>query len=150
MHRQHVTRSFIAGLLLSSPLTACDDPLSPRDVAGTYVLRSVRGDPVPAIFHESAQSQLHVLADTLRLALDGTGTETWLLESTGLYASGPQRIERSLRFELRDGWIEAVYPCAPNELCAGVITLRGQVAGAELRADVHPYGVGPLVFQRVD
>ena len=150
MHRRHFTGSFLAALLIASPLTACDDPVGPRDVAGTYVLRSVRGDPIPTIFWESEQSQLHVLADTLRLAMNGTGTETWLLESTGLYASGPERIERPLRFELRDGRIEALYPCAPNENCAGVVTLSGKVTGAELRADVHPYAVGPLVFQRID
>jgi hypothetical protein len=109
----------------------------------------VRGDPVPAIFWESEQSQLHVLADTLRLHLNGTGSEVWLLESTGLYPSGPDRRERSLTFRIRDTRIEATYPCGPAENCAGVITLRGELTGGELRAEVHPYGAGPMIFERI-
>ena len=150
MPRHHFVSAQIAVLVFLTSLTACDDPpLRPQDVAGTYVLRSVRGDPVPAIFWESEQSQLHVLADTLRLHVDGTGTEVWLLQSTGLYASGPDRRERSLTFHIRNGRIEATYPCGPAENCAGVITLRGQLTGSELHAEVHPHGAGPIVFERV-
>ena len=149
MPQRHFASATLAVLVFLTSLTACDDPLGPQDVAGTYVLRSVRGDPVPAIFWESEQSQLHVLADTLRLHVDGTGVEVWLLQSTGLYASGPDRRERVLTFHIRDSRIEATYPCGPAENCAGMITLRGQLTGSELRADVHPYGAGPIVFERL-
>ncbi|HJU70181.1 MAG TPA: hypothetical protein VJ650_18240 [Gemmatimonadaceae bacterium] len=144
---------FSAAVVASSAalalLAACDDPLSPRDVAGTYVLRSVRGTPVPAVFQEAEQSRLHVLADTLRLHADGTGMETWLLQSTGVHAWGPDRRQRSLRFEIRRGRIEATYLCGPAENCAHVVGLRGQLSGSELRADPHLYGAGPVVFERV-
>ena len=149
MPHHHFASASVAALLFLTSLSACDDPLGPYDIAGTYVLRSVRGDPVPAIFWASEQSQLHVLADTLRLHLNGTGSEAWLLESTGLNASGPERQERSLTFRIQDNRIEAIYPCGPTELCVGVITLRGQLTGSELRAEVHPYGPGPMVFERI-
>ena len=149
MAQHHFAPASLAALVFLTSLSACHDPIGPYDVAGTYVLRSVRGDPVPAIFWESEQSHLHVLADTLRLNLNGTGSEVWLLQSTGLYASGPDRRERSLTFQIRDNRIEATYPCGPAENCAGVIALRGQLTGSELRAEVHPYGPGPIVFERV-
>ena len=149
MPRRHFASASLAALVFLTSLSACDDLLGPYDVAGTYVLRSVRGDPVPAVFWESEQSQLHVLADTLRLHLNGTGSEVWFLRATGAYASGPDRRERSLTFQIQDRRIEAIYPCRPAELCAGVITLRGQLSGSELRVEVHPYGPGPMVFERI-
>jgi hypothetical protein len=129
---------------------ACDDPLGPQNIAGTYVLRSVRGDPLPAIFRETNRSQLHVLADTLYLERDGTGREVWLLESIGLHGSGPERSERELTFHVQGTHVEGSYPCGPLEICVGVITLSGHVTASGLRLEQAAYAEGPLVFERVD
>jgi hypothetical protein len=139
----------LTAAVVIATLGACDDPLRPRDVAGTYVLRSVRGDPLPAVVRETNQSQLRVLADSLYLNRDGTGREVWVLESTGPYASGPEHSERSLTFQTRGGRLEGTYPCGPLEICVGVIALRGDVTPSGLRLDVNAHASGPLVFERV-
>ena len=40
-------RNFLIAVLVAVGAAACSDPLSPRDVAGTYVLTSVSGVAVP-------------------------------------------------------------------------------------------------------
>src|SRR5688500_17112127 len=41
--------SLLAAMVAIATLSACDDPLRPGDVAGTYVLRSMRGQELPAV-----------------------------------------------------------------------------------------------------
>jgi hypothetical protein len=130
-------------------VTACaDDPFGPQDVAGAYVLRTVRGEPIPAVFWESDVTQLWVLADTLRLNADGTGSEIWLLEFKGQYASGPGRSESALQFQLRDGRLEGAYVCSGFCL-AVVVPIRGVFTGSGLRLDIAKHGEGPLEFDRI-
>jgi hypothetical protein len=129
-------------------VTACADPLAigPEDVAGTYVLRTVRGEPLPAVFWESDVTQLRVLADTLRLNADGTGNEVWVLEFSGQYASGPGRSESALQFQLRDGRLEGAYLC--SGFCLGVVQpIRGELTSSGLRLHVAKHGDGPLEFE---
>jgi hypothetical protein len=137
----------VLAALLST--TACDDPLRPEDVAGTYVLRTVRGDALPAFFWEGDQTQLRVLADTLRLHADGTGNEVWLLEYTGQHASESGRTESALQFGVVDGRLEGGYSC--SAFCLTVFQpIEGEFTRNGLRIDVAKYAAGPLEFVRVD
>lgn len=138
-------------LLALCQLAACDDPLSPRDVAGTYVLRLVRGQMLPAVLSQSEGWQRRVLADTLRLNADGTGSEVWLLEYTGQYASESGRSERPLLFEVHDGRLEGAYLCPASGFClTDAQSLRGSFTRAGLRLEVALFGEVPLEFVRVD
>lgn len=132
-------------------LAACDDPLSPRDVAGTYVLRSVRGQPVPAVLGDGEGWQRRLLADTLRLNADGTGSEALLLEYTGQYASESGRSDWPLLFDVNDGRLEGAYLCPANLLCLDVAApLRGRFTRTGLQLEVGYFGDVPLEFVRVD
>jgi hypothetical protein len=131
--------------------TACGDaePFGPEDVAATYVLRTVRGEPLPAVLVESDIALLRVWADTLRLNADGTGLEISLLEWTGQFASGPSRSENEFRFEVRDGRLEGVYIC--RGYCLGVVRpIRGVFTSSGLVLDIAMNHVdGPLEFERI-
>jgi hypothetical protein len=148
--RRH-TRLASAVLALLA-FTACDDdPLRPEDAAGAYVLRTVRGEPLPAVLWEGDGMQFRVLADTLHLNADGTGREIWLLELSGQRAAQSSRLERPLQFEIRDGRLEGTYLCPPSLYCLGVVQyLRGWFTSEGLRLDVAMHGEGPFEFVRAD
>jgi hypothetical protein len=128
---------------------ACDDPLRPKDVAGTYVLRTVRNDPLPAVLWESDGASLRILADTLVLNADGTGYEVSHLEFTTQLQTTAARSESPLTFAVRDGRLEGSYSCAPGTACLGILLLlRGELTPIGLRLDVGKDRVGPLFFHR--
>ena len=138
-------------LLALSQLAACDDPLSPRDVAGTYVLRLVRGETLPAVLSEGTSWQRQVLADTLRLNADGTGSEVWLLEYTGQHASESGRLESPILFEVNDGRLEGWYLCPVDAFCLPIAPpLRGNFTRGGVRIEVGFFGEMPLEFVRID
>lgn len=61
-------RSFLLLPILAAVApTGCDSPLSPSEVAGTYVLVRFDGGPLPAIALEDDWATVTILADTLRL-----------------------------------------------------------------------------------
>jgi hypothetical protein len=142
-------RNLLFAAIALAAVTACSDadPFGPQDIAGAYVLRTVRGEPLPAVFWESDATRLRVFADTLRLNADGTGSEVWLLEYSGQYASGPGRSESALQFAIRDGRLEGAYVCSGFCL-AVVMPIRGVFTESGLRLDVAKYGEGPLEFER--
>jgi hypothetical protein len=128
---------------------ACDDPLRPEDVAGTYLLRAVRGDLLPALLWESAGARRRVLADTLVLNADGTGYEVWHIEFTNQLGTIAGRAERPLRFEVRGDRLEGTYLCPPGAACLAMIeSLRGEFTRTGLRLDVAMLSDGPLLFER--
>lgn len=134
-----------------TPLGACDDPLRPRDVAGTYVLRSLRGEQPPAVLGAAGNGQLIILADTLRLNADGTGSEIWLLQYTGQYAAESGRLEVPILFEIHDGRLEGVYLCPVERFCLPVAPpLQGDFTRDGLVLAVGRHGEGPFDFRRID
>jgi hypothetical protein len=142
-------RQALVILVASITLGACDDPFRPGDAAGTYVLRSVRGEPVPAFFWQSDQAQMRVVADTLRLNADGTGSEVWHLEVIQPLRTTASRVEVPLRFEVQGDRLEGVYLCPPGAACLAIIEpIRGEFTGAGLRLDVAKFSAGPLLFER--
>ncbi|MGQ0712893.1 MAG: hypothetical protein ACT4PJ_04080 [Gemmatimonadaceae bacterium] len=128
---------------------ACDDPLGPEDVAGTYVLRTLRGEALPTVIWESETTVGRLVADTLRLNADGTGIEISHREITGDLGTRSERSESELQFEIRDDRIEGAYIC--RGLCLGVIIpIRGELTRDGLRLEVGRHGPGPIDFVRVD
>jgi hypothetical protein len=139
-------------LLLAFGLSAgfaCDDPLRPKNVAGTYVLRTVRGDPLPVVLWESGGARLRILADTLVLNADGTGYEVSHLEFTNQLQTTAGRSESPLTFAVRDGRLQGSYSCAPGTACLGILLLlRGELTPTGLRLDAGKDRAGPLFFDR--
>src|SRR5688572_8360365 len=106
------TRLVLACSLAGS--VACDNPLQPSDVAGAYLLRTVRGDPIPALLWQAGGASMRLLSDTLVLNGDGTGYEVWHTEFTDQLRITTGRSEHPFRFEIHDGQLEGAYVCPPE------------------------------------
>ncbi len=136
-------------VLLAAISLACDDPLRPADVAGTYVLRTVRGEPLPALLWQGDRAEMRIFADTVVLNADGTGREVSHLQFSDPSRTIRARSELPLSFEVHDDRLEGAYLCPPGATCLAVIQpLRGEFTAFGLRIDVGKHSGGPLWFER--
>src|SRR5687768_4643533 len=107
--------------LLAAPLAAlalaCDDPLGPRDVAGTYALERIGDATLPAVSVANEAVLVRTLADTLRFEADGRGSAVLVTESliaaTGV-REGPSRVVAPFGYRVVDGRIEVAFDCPPT------------------------------------
>jgi hypothetical protein len=105
--------------LLAFPSLACESSLSSDAVAGTFVLRRVEGDPLPAVLYTTDHSRIWVLSDTLFFRADGQGTRTTLVEIEPLNSEAPNESSaraESFSFRIVRTSIE-VNLCPPNANC---------------------------------
>ena len=106
---------------VAAVMLGCRDSLGPRDVAGTYVLERVAFEPVPAVIFRDAQGTVRVVADTLRLRLNGGGSFVFIhvIEPAdgGAASQTPTRIEIDFTYDVVGSTIEISYYCPPNALC---------------------------------
>lgn len=96
----------------------CDsDPIAPSDVAGRYVLLSIDGDALPAAagYQGPADGPITVIADTLRLAADGSGSLV-RVEETSPDEQSRYRLETELHYETTEGGIAITFDCPPEAL----------------------------------
>jgi len=133
-----------------SGFLACSEATGP-DIAETYVLRSVAGDPLPAVFRDGDFATLHMLADTLFLAADGTGYEVQLSEMVDKASGSRNRFTSviNLDYTVVDGRIEIAYECADMGSCIAPPHLAGPVTITGIVFDVS-LGRAPLSFERLD
>ena len=140
-------------LLCTATSLACSDSLSPGDVLGTYVLRSVAGDALPTLLYTTEFVKIRVFADTLRFTLDGRGSINTLRESEPVNGDGPTepfRWQTGFSYQLVDDRIEVAFDCPPNASCVEPphLVLRDMSAG--LRADFALGARLPLFYRLVD
>ncbi len=135
--------------------TACsDDLLAPSEVAGTYVLLSINGNalPAPAGYEGPADGSVIVIADTLRLAADGSGSLV-RVEQPGPDPSSVVRHESPLHFETTEGGLAVTFDCPPDALmlCIAGPHLTARLGPSGLTA-VRPLGSRQedLVYSRVE
>jgi hypothetical protein len=125
-------------LMCAGLAAACDEPLGPNDIVGTYVLQTVAGEALPAIVDSNSYDFLRVVADTLRFTADGRGTRAEVVESepsNGGAPTGPMRWEQSFRFSVAHGWIAITFDCPPNALCAAPPHVVARPTANGLRVD---------------
>jgi hypothetical protein len=152
---RRTSRRSRAALLATVLLAGCGEPLGPEDVAGTYVLRSVAGELLPAVAVASDDATFRIVADTLRLRADGTGRRLTTTEIEPAVApaggNGPEvvRGERALRFRVVSARVEIEYVCGINEMCVAPPHLSGRRGRGELRIDYALGGRVPLVYGRI-
>ena len=129
---------------------ACSEVAGP-DIAERYVLRSIDDDPLPAVFRDGDFATLSIIADTLFLAVDGTGHEVQLLESISK-ADGQAHTYTSvsdLEYTVTDGNISVAYECPDMASCIAPPHLVGAVT---ITGIVFDFALGrvPLRFERLD
>ena len=141
-------------ILCAALAVACGEPLSPRDVAGTYALQRVAGDALPALLYANGSVNVRVFADTLQFLPDGHGTWITVRESepvSGGPSLGPLRSESAFGFRITAGRIEVASECPPHVGCVAVappqLVLRRTGDGLEV---VFALGARiPLMYTRV-
>ncbi len=138
--------------VLLAAASGCGDALEPGTY-DEYVLRSIAGEPPPAIFVDHEGGTLRILADTLFLTADGTGREVQRLEFTDKAEGSVQVFTagNELTYTTEEGRLEITYEC--ND----VITVTSCVAPPHLVGSFTPTGLrftfslgrAPLEFERV-
>ena len=131
-------------------LMACSETAGP-EYAEMYVLRSIADDPLPAVYRDGDFATLHILADTLFLANDGTGQEVRLSEMVDKADGSANRYTSVTDFDyvLANGEIEIAYECADMGSCIAPPHLAGAVTITGIAVDVS-LGRVPLLFERLD
>ena len=132
---------------------ACEDPLRPDDVVGTYALRDVAGGALPAIVLTNDYGVWRVLADTLRFTADGRGTNVNVAEHEippGASPTGPVRMVSPFTFRTVEGRIEIAFDCRePAASCVAPPHLVARPTTGGLRADYYLMYRVPQTFARI-
>lgn len=119
--------------LLLSAITSCDSVLQPEDIAMEYVLLQA----TPMVFG-SGVHQYEIVADTLRLAADGSGSEVVVMVPT---QGGPsfRRIDPYV-YRIRGDSLELTFVCPPDADCTPPPHFIGKVTdtGLSLRSPHDP------------
>lgn len=141
---------FALGALL---LAGCESPLTPTDVAGTYVLERVGSSPLPAPIVATDNFTITLVTDTLRLKTDETGSEVRRQEVSSNAGDAPAHLERSdvpLVYRTRAGGIELSYLCPPDAVCLDVFV--APIVGTRTDTGLVLHGVEgkDLVFRRIE
>ena len=131
-----------------------DEPLAPSQVTGTYVLRSINGNalPAPAGYQGPADELVVVIADTLRLAANRSGSLV-RVEKAGSGAGTETRLETALSYETTEGGIAITFDCPSNAL---MLCIAGPHMTARLGASgliaIRPLGARQedLVYVRIE
>ena len=149
----------LAVLAAAVLIMGCSDPLRSAEVAGTYVLRTIDGDSLPATQGSSGpltDYTIVVVADTLRLAPDGSGTLI-TIEDVVHEGSGGEvervRLDATLHFSTTDDRVEITFLCPPNALmnCAPGPHMTARPASGGLSV-TRPHGksLDQLVYAHVE
>jgi hypothetical protein len=109
-------------LVVTAVAIACTDPLAPRDIAGTYALRTLRGETLPTQLNDQVTNSPLLLADTLFLSADGGGLWVDVYEFESVTPGGsPDTARFTMAVQvLQEGGqllLAERFTCAPGVTC---------------------------------
>ena len=148
----HVARC--SALLIALSCIGCSDLFEPADDVDVYVLERVGSDALPAVSDSNAYTRFRVLADTLRLRADRTGTRTGLVEYEALQNGDgtPQELPVAwdFTFEVVLGRVEIAFVCADSASCIAPPHYVARLQKSGLRVDYALGGRVPLIYRALD
>lgn len=130
--------------LTAAALTACENPLAPDDVAGTYVL--VAAMPPTT----SGDVQVRMLADTLVIEDDRTATRRVSIEQVRLSTNDTTRYVESemYTYRIKDSAIGLLTTCGVGALCEDLDGPSWYEVTAG-RTELRPRGQSPAFYLRI-
>lgn len=149
----HIPRSLLLAPLVL--LASCGDSLAPGSLPGTYSLRRVAGEPLPAVVARNSYGTIIVHSEAIRLELDGTGSISTSSEivphDVSVPLQGSSTAESQIRWAIRNGRVHIEHICGPLELCAPGPHLVGVLGDHTLRLRPGPQmsGRAPLDYVEV-
>lgn len=137
---------------------ACGPSTMPVEEPPTYVLREVAGDPLPTLLVTNEHFAFTVLADTIRLHPDGTGTISGVTSAEPvqplLLPVPPTWASADIRYRVLGlgDQLEIEYLCPPNANCAPPPHLLATRQGSRLVVSPAPgmLGRSPRIYTAVD
>ena len=148
-HRRRCAPGQAVVIVLLLGASGCDDPLAPAEVAGTYALQSIAGEPLPALLIDYPHYRLRVDEDELRLNADGTGRRITAGVGERLdVQDGPEPVvwDTDLRFRIVGQRIEIEEVCPPNATCLPPPHLIARPVPGGLRVEVTYGDRNPLSY----
>lgn len=130
--------------LVALLVAACENPLAPDDVAGTYVLVAAMPPTV------SGDTQLRMLADTLVIADDRTASRRISVEQVRLSTNDTTRyVELEMyTYRIRDSEIGLLTTCGIGALCEDLDGPSWYEVAAG-RTELRPRGQSPAYYVKV-
>lgn len=134
---------------------ACGDSVGPGDAPGTYVLRRIDGDPLPAILYDNEIYAVRVISDTIRLHANGTGliagVRDFLPLHEGLPPQPPVHQRTRIRYAASGDALEINFECPPDADCVPGPHLIAHIGLDGLTARWGPSMIGrsPLFYTQV-
>lgn len=132
---------------------SCADPSGPSKAGQVYVLDRVGPDSLPAVYYSDDTFLVRMLADTLRLFEDGSGTRTSLLEYEvlpgGSGTPGEVPVASEFTYELKHWRLEIVFECADTGACIAPPHFIARLSSGELRVEYALGGRVPLIYRVV-
>jgi len=154
-----INRSLLSPLLLllacgPEPAPGTGPREGPSATARIYVLRTVAGNPVPAVLVDNEHATIVTLADTVWLEADGTGVEVATERSTDKASGAPPVVRTDARpfsYGTARGRIDVSFECNDVVIrsCSPPPHYRGALTDARLLLDHALYYRTPLEYERV-
>jgi hypothetical protein len=140
-------RTFLPMLLAAFAAAGCDSAtMSVPDLSGTYVLETRNGNALPAPVLDAGTYRHFLLADTMRLEPDNTGTQVRVHRVEYDDPTRPDVVQASTSrvwYRFRLGRVELGTVCPPNANCFDapqpVASREGDVLTVSYAAEVLRY-----------
>lgn len=139
-------------LAVSLSLAGCSSTIEPGDVEAAYVLRTVQGEPLPAVALMQEAGTITVITDTLWLFAGGVGEERILQRISEANGEQPEqyRDQRyAFTWRLEGRRVEIDYPCADNALCVPPPHIIAELVGDDLEVEYFLNWRVPQRFERI-
>jgi hypothetical protein len=147
-------RSIRGGVLacIAVLVIGCESATHADPPAGTYVLRTIAGDPLPALAWQTEYTAVQIVADTLFIGPHGRAEERRMVEVHSFVPHHSQKThmtQSELGIRFAKGRLELSYVCPPNANCVAGPHLIGRLTSAGLTIETANGMRVPLVYERI-
>jgi hypothetical protein len=137
--------ALLAGCVAVLSAMRCEDPLSPRDVAGDYLLRTIDGQSLPAVIATEPEERI-VISVRIGLRNDGTGEVAHVEKIDGLTYSSVVPI--SYELEGARGFVAEIH-CPIAGPCTVPSHMEGTFRGGRLELSRYWTVDHEWLFERI-